>query len=616
MKPLLAFLATILILFIGRAWSEAIPDLEKLLDLSNIHTDFSAQKFLGGEFPAKFPVQLLSSPLKAPAIIEPFTETLIQSARSQSFSPSVLLGVAASFLDRPLYRFRDRSALSSWIEESKNPENLHLLLKGIKGRVKEGKLTLLPDDVNQALYVILASQLSANQWVNIAQESTVRDILARLWSMKRIFQFNPPAGSFKERIDFRIFTKALQEFNLTPIVLAAYDILYAMEWAGHKLTRHQSYKNFGVLRIETIYGTIEVGDRSTQTYGAGNSFLIIDLGGDDIYHQAGTNDPALQATAVSLDMDGNDSYAVIAPGLGVGTLGIGILWDDSGNDSYSGVERTSGSATLGVGILLDREGNDHYSAEFESQASALGGIGILADGSGDDLYESFSYSQSYAGPAAVSLLVDSAGADRYLCNDKEIRYPASQDKTHNISMGQAAGSGIRPFKKGAINLPGGTALLFDGSGDDHYEGGVFAQGVGLWYGAGVLVDGKGSDSFKAHWYAQGSAAHFGAGFLWDRSGNDSYELGAQMGLGAGHDLGAGILLDDSGDDSYTAKRLALGSSNDSGIGIFIDLAGADSYSVAGKERVGWVNPIKALDPREQVERWAVFYDPEEAEIAH
>jgi len=589
--------------------SQSAPDEEQLvrslgLPVERVSIPLGVQQFLGGASPARFPAMFLKSPLKASAHLVRITSGI--GAAKTSWE---ILNHTSQLLDRPVDRSPQLSGLDGWIGESENPLNLWTLLVMLGAKYEQRSLFSLPLSLRKALYVLLAAQMNANSWVILSQDSVVPDIQNFFWDIKRIYLWDPAAAPFAERISFRIYTKAIPDFNLTPLLIAASDLLAAIEWAAAML--HQESIPFA--SIETGYGTIEIGGVGVNVYGTRPpNLLSIDLGGDDLYREAGRNDPQIQASSVSLDLAGNDRYESFgrSPSLGSGTLGIGVLLDLSGDDVYRGSSRSQGTGQYGVGLLIDRSGNDRYEAEFESQGAAVAGVGILIDESGDDRYESFAYSQAFAGPNSAALLFDRSGNDSYQANESEIRFPSRQDKKHNSSMSQGVASGIRPFKKGAINLPGGVALLFDALGDDSYSAGVFAQGVGYWYGAGNLLDGGGNDRYHAHWYAQGAAAHFGSGVLLDQGGDDQYTAKGQMALGAGHDAGSGVLIDNSGDDRYEAPRLALGTSNDSGLGIFVDWSGDDEFCLGSPELGGWISEVQGDDPRAKLERWALFFDVE------
>ena len=66
-----------------------------------------------------------------------------------------------------------------------------------------------------------------------------------------------------------------------------------------------------------------------------------------------------------------------------------------------------------------------------------------------------------------------------------------------------AGFAIGSRPRGA----GGFALLHDKSGNDFYNGEVYAQGVGYWYSLGALIDDAGNDVYDATQYAQGAEGY-------------------------------------------------------------------------------------------------------------
>lgn len=129
----------------------------------------------------------------------------------------------------------------------------------------------------------------------------------------------------------------------------------------------------------------------------------------------------------------------------------------------------------------------------------------------------------------VSVVIDLGGDDYYGYERKT--YPPS------------AGVGIL-----------GIGLVLDSQGDDHYNGGTFAQGAGL-LGVGVLLDREGNDKYKARLSAQG-CGYFGIGLCFDGQGDDHYYIyGDGQGMG-GVGGGIGVCASFSGDDKYTAEPYA------------------------------------------------------------
>ena len=136
---------------------------------------------------------------------------------------------------------------------------------------------------------------------------------------------------------------------------------------------------------------------------------------------------------------------------------------------------------------------------------------------------------------------------------------------------QGFGQGFRGF------AAGGIGILYNGEGDDIYEGSYFCQGSSYWLSIGMLIDNKGNDTYQARRYSEGAGVHSSIGALLDREGNDSYTSWA-VSQGCGHDRSIGMLWDSQGNDRYSAEWLSQGSGNDAGRGILIDEQGDDTYA--------------------------------------
>ena len=130
--------------------------------------------------------------------------------------------------------------------------------------------------------------------------------------------------------------------------------------------------------IETEFGRIIVGGPG-RTHYKGNTFMIIDPGGDDIYeNNAGASTPELHFSIV-IDLAGDDKYITKANlSQGTGLMGTGILADIEGNDLYMGDKGSQGAGIFGGGILLDLDGDDRFIAESLAQGAGIFGAGLPA----------------------------------------------------------------------------------------------------------------------------------------------------------------------------------------------------------------------------------------------
>lgn len=276
----------------------------------------------------------------------------------------------------------------------------------------------------------------------------------------------------------------------------------------------------------------------------GQALLIIDLGGNDVYHSADSL-PSLTSFGGLLalaDLTGDDRYQDAGFGFAAGLFGFSSLIDFAGDDVYEGGIVTQGFGFFGLGVLQDLAGRDSYSADLYAQASASTlGAGVLVDASGNDAY------------AMRPVYVD------------DLRY-----RDHFLSMGQGFATGFM------LGEAGGVGVLWDAGGHDTYAADIFAQGSGYWHALGLLLDEGGSDRYVAHQYAQGAGVHEAIGVLVDASGDDRY-YSKGVSQGCGHDRGLGLLADLDGGDQYVATDMSQGAGSANGVGLLVDFAGDDAY---------------------------------------
>ena len=320
-----------------------------------------------------------------------------------------------------------------------------------------------------------------------------------------------------------------------------------------------------IVTISTPLGDIVIGGPGNNRYTGGMPLLLIDIGGDDQYAFTSYN-----PLSIIIDVSGNDIYdATDGAPLAAGILGMGFLIDMSGNDTYTGQNLSFGCGLLGVGVLLDESGNDVYRGQAFTQGAAALGLGIVCDAVGNDDYQGSMYSQGFGFVGGCGLMIDYRGNDRLICSGGAQDFREKSGAFQSCSQGY--GLGCRGF------AAGGAGILYNGEGDDIYEGSYFCQGSSYWLAIGMLIDAKGNDRFQARRYSQGSGVHSSIGALVDREGDDVY---ASWGVsqGCGHDRSVGMLWDSRGNDRYTAEWLSQGSGNDAGIGLLVDEQGDDTYT--------------------------------------
>jgi hypothetical protein len=332
---------------------------------------------------------------------------------------------------------------------------------------------------------------------------------------------------------------------------------------------------------DPLLGEIVIGSSDDNMYRL-EADLLIDLGGDDRYHQPVGGATPEHPVRLAIDLGGDDRYQTTAPyAFGAGFLGVGMLVDTQGDDCYtSHVGFSQGAALCGVGLLVDLAGRDTYRAPLYTQGAALcQGLAGLLDVGGDDDLRAGLFGQGFAGPAAFGVLLSLGGDDRYAAVGHT---PCGYgDAGTYRAMSQGASVGFRQVASGGI------AVLLDEGGSDRYEAGNFSQGGGYYYGWGLLADlGPEGDLYEGSRYAQGFAAHSALGSLWDEAGDDRYRSWVGASLSAAWDLSVTVFLDDAGDDRYQpGPGFSLGASAHNGFSLFVDRAGNDHYAL-GPARAG------------------------------
>jgi len=335
------------------------------------------------------------------------------------------------------------------------------------------------------------------------------------------------------------------------------------------------FTNHKVLTYYSKYGLMVIGTKGDDIYSDAvlklskgrKACLLIDPAGDDRYEMQLSAGRDILSYYL-LDLAGNDVYRSSSPASMFFSLGgYGVSVDATGDDVYQ-VDDYAFASLIGSNLHLDCSGADSYRSGLFSQGAASEGIAILCDQAGNDTYQASTLAQGLGFIRGSGVLLDWGGADNYLLGNKYLHAPLMPNDYR--SMGQGMGFGARP------DFAGGLGLLYDRSGNDHYLGGVYAQGVGYWYATGILLDEAGNDVYNAIYYPQGSGIHLACGFLYDGAGDDAYYSRNGPGQGAGHDWALGMLIDANGNDAYSIQGgNGLGLSNS--VGIFVDKKGNDRY---------------------------------------
>jgi hypothetical protein len=558
---------------------------------------------------------LMCAPLRADGFARVIGDDLARAARE---APVDVLAMMSRFNGRLVQRGLVGDPVEKLKAKVADAESRREVLRSFG--LDNAALETLPASVQAAAALLLLAIRDAQPWIGRSYDPIPGSPASREMGKLLSRLLEPPKTGAEEAEeaqknvdpDFDLGLKQwVESFRTESVMVAAQNLLLAVELARQKLLADATLPaaKFHV-EFETDLGRVILADSRNDTHAYEKpAALIIDIGGDDRYTNAGAALPGSKSIGIGLDLAGNDTYdasAASTGSFGAGIFGVGILWDEAGNDTYTGGKLSQGAANFGVGLLIDNAGDDVYTALDESQATATAGYGLLLDRGGNDRYESYRGSQAFAAPNAAAVLIDLAGDDRYIANDTDIRYPSAQNPQHNDSLAQGCASGWRADYTDGVSVNGGVAVLLDVAGDDEYTCGLFGQGAGYWYGLGMLIDLAGGDRYTGHWYVQGAAAHYAAGMLFDRGGDDRYTANQNMSQGAGHDLSVGVLVDDAGNDVYLGSTLGLGASNAAGVGLFIDKAGDDEYRTPPGDCLGWVNPEQGY--RSLFPAYGLFFD--------
>lgn len=399
-----------------------------------------------------------------------------------------------------------------------------------------------------------------------AESSLVEMRLAERYSIQRNKQhFNEDLAG----LDYgRLAVPGITQF------LMALEIAQAME--GEVKNYRDTMKT---LVWNTSLGKVALGGGGGDYY-EGDYFVIIDLGGDDVYKLSHrTKQQAFDhPSTVIVDFSGDDTYLGGDYSLGGALFGASTLIDLDGDDNYSAGNFALGCGFFGTSILYDAHGSDRYTGGTCVEGAGAFGIGLLIDVDGNDLYSAHLTSQGYGYTRGLGMIVDALGNDQYIAASPYTDYLRYDD--HFETFCQGAALGARPVASGGIGV------IAEGGGSDLYSADIFGQGTGYWFGLGAIVDRTGNDTYNAFQYAQGSGVHLAFGVVIDTSGNDNY-LSHGVSQGCGHDIAFGGLYDARGDDNYVVESLSLGGGNADAVSLFIDGGGEDGYLARRDNTLGY-----------------------------
>lgn len=427
----------------------------------------------------------------------------------------------------------------------KNKDSFNLALKEINGKYIIGNENNIPNDIKKSVASLIYASIYSKKYIDRSFHKNVYDEITNPLSI---------SGSLINK-DELLSGASLLSFYIDDVTKSL----------------RNSKKSYYVA-INTDYGVIELSDNQDNNYNFPNSFLVIDLNGNDNYSQSYGGTDLNKKISILIDKKGNDKYISKEDNsFGAGINGYGFLIDMEGDDIYDSDSFSLGAGYGGYGALIDYKGNDKYSGNVCIEGSSSNGIGYFRDLEGNDTYYCYEFAQGYGGPGGVGVLCDEKGNDTYIAEDEIIIYPSPQSEKHNTSMSQGAGFGNRNSR-----IAGGLGILLDMEGNDKYSCGVFGQGTSYWYSLGFLLDNKGNDTYNGVWYAFGATAHYSLAGLIDKDGNDSYKCENDFGLG--HDYSIGYFEDQKGNDNYVCLNNPIGWVNANGLTLFFDCGGNDNYS--------------------------------------
>ncbi len=432
----------------------------------------------------------------------------------------------------------------------------------------------LPAPLNDAVASIHASLLQARRFYDGAFKKLTAEEQAFIKKhFEELLWSSSPGAPLTRREEQTLQEQALSlaaQVQRRNLLAGALFVATAIDGALNMLNTQnllliRSQVGANQITFHSSIGDIIIGGFGNNRYNGAMPALLIELGGDDEYIFTSHN-----PFSVIVDLSGNDTYmGADGAAYGAGIMGVGFLVDREGNDRYVGENSTWGAGLFGVGVMIDEHGDDVYIGHAFAEGAGAFGTGILCDYDGEDLYQSAMYSQGFGLSGGCGLFIDYSGNDTILARGGMADFREQSNAYQTCSQG--FGLGVRGF------AAGGIGLLYNGAGDDIYEGSYFCQGASYWFSIGMLLDYAGNDTYKARRYSQGAGIHSSSGALFDCSGNDTYRSWA-VSQACGHDRSIGMLWDSEGDDCYLAEWLSQGSGNDSGRGLFFDEQGNDTYT--------------------------------------
>ena len=507
-------------------------------------------------------------------------------------STKLKLPVVVKILDNPLYFPVFVDSVKNRLNYS-NPDLFwfsHILFKNISKDLPLPKLKqniLSPDDIFEYVYNLYMQSFYHQQLAFINLSETEKrelkflsyDLLSEDIDSTRYKEFYQNHNiSQYDSLKSNDIVSLISKINFSQFYAGAY-IFYKGFYNLKSYLKTHKLDFSGEYTLDTKFGKFFISTLGKSNFYDEKFAFILDVKGNDEYTSE-INTDFYKPYFCQIDLSGDDIYENNQiGGLFSSRFGYGVHYDAKGDDIYKGGDY-SFSSWCGYLLSIDQDGSDFYRGGLHSLGAASIGLSYLYDAFGDDIYSATEFAEGFASVLGVGILADTYGNDIYYCGGKYLHSPLAPDDYRTMSHGY--GYGIRP------DIGGGVGILFDKSGNDYYDGGVFSIGGAYWYALGIVIDEKGNDFYNSVYYPQGSGIHLAGGFLLDESGEDSYYSKHGPGMGAGHDFSVGFLIDKSGNDEYSIEGgLGLGLTNS--VGVFIDENGNDRYVRKYSKNLGWAN---------------------------
>jgi len=531
--------------------AEELGLMDSLLQQNN--QDLTSLNFLkdwASDTKFKLPVvvDIINNPLKFPILVDSL-DTLISKQ-----NPAEILHSLANIMAWEIDEYYEPGESLFW-EDSASPQhfvkNLVKFWESLYKVYEKAFIELDEFELKVLHYVCL----------NMHHEGEDEEKYEHFYALNKLFSF-AEIEKF-DSMQIEDLQEVLSKIDFVSLLNAAQifeNAIPKIENALHSMKIKKRYEK------ETRFGRVVIGTKKNDLY-KGKYAFIYDPQGNDTY-ECELNTDFENPFFLLVDDKGDDIYRNNQiNGLASVMGGIGLFIDSEGNDFYSGGDLAF-SSLAGYFSFKDRVGEDQYRMGLHSLGAATIGISQFFDFSGNDTYNVTEFGEGFAGTLGLGIMADFGGNDLYFAGGKYLHAPLAPLDYRSLSQGFSIG--------GRPDLGGGIGVLYDSSGNDVFQGGVYAQGVGYWYALGILIDKSGNDFYDAVYYPQGSGIHLAGGFLYDESGEDSYYSKHGPGQGAGHDYGVGFLVDREGDDRYSVEGgNGLGITNS--VGIFLDVQGDDNY---------------------------------------